>query len=157
MIFKSIFFRSLFSSRGRNVFLQLPISDLNRKRRTADNLDNWKSLPSHFKSKVWTHLVFFALKGKAELDMSKAICKLCNAHVVYCRNTTSLTAHLARHYPEVNVELIAKWSAAASQQILKAALYKLPSGSEKAKHITKSITDFICKGLRPYSVVKNTG
>ena len=35
-----------------------------------------KPPPSHFKSKVWTHFGFFALTGKAELDMSKTICKL---------------------------------------------------------------------------------
>ena len=67
-----------------------------------------KPPPSHFKSKVWTHFGFFALKEKVELDMSKAICKLCNAHAAYGGNTTTLTAHLARHHPEVNAELIAK-------------------------------------------------
>ena len=51
-----------------------------------------KPPPSHFKAKLWTHFGFFALKGKAELDMSKAICKLCNAHIAYCGNMINLTA-----------------------------------------------------------------
>ena len=95
------------------------------------------------------------MKVKYELDMMKAIRKLCNAHTTCCRNTANLTAHLARHHPEVNAELIAKQSAAASQQTLIAALYKLASSSEETKCITKSIADFICKDLLPYSVVEN--
>ncbi len=89
--------------------------------------------------------------------MSKAVCRLCHALVAYCGNTTNVAAHLARHHPEVNAELTFKLTAAASQQTLRDALYKLPSSSEKAKRITKSIADFICKDLRPYSVVENTG
>ena len=50
--------------------------------------------------------------------------QLCNAQVAYCRNMTILSAHLARHHPEVKADVIAKQSAAASQQTLKAALYK---------------------------------
>ena len=116
-----------------------------------------KPPPSLFMSKVWTHFGCFALKEKAELDMLKAICKLCNTHVAYCGNTTNLTAHLTRQDPEVNAELVANLCAAASQQTLKAVLYKLLSSSEKAKRITKSIADFICKDLWPHCVVENKG
>lgn len=115
----------------------------------ADNLQKCTEIkppPGQFKSKAWTHFGLFTLKGKAELDMLKAISKLCHAHATYCGNTTNITAHLSLHHPEVNAELVAnKRMATASQQTLKAALYKLPSSSEKAKRITKLIADFICK------------
>lgn len=122
----------------------------------ADNEQNNPELkppPSHFKSKVWAHFGFFALKGKGDLDMSKAVCRLRHAHIAYCGNTTNVTAHLARHHPE----LMTQRRPAAKQQTLKSALFKLPSSSEKAKRITKSIADFICKDLQPFSVVDNMG
>ena len=46
--------------------------------------------------------------------------------------------------------------ASIKQQTLDTCFSKLPSSSEKANRITESISHFICKDLRPYSVVENT-
>ncbi|GAA6092238.1 E3 SUMO-protein ligase ZBED1-like [Tachysurus ichikawai] len=84
--------------------------------------------------------------------MTKTVCKLCHTVIAYCGNTTDLSAHLARHHPELNFGLNAK-QPASSQQTLDVTLSKLPCTSEKAKCITESIALFI----RPYSVVENAG
>ncbi|KAL0151535.1 hypothetical protein M9458_053187 [Cirrhinus mrigala] len=113
--------------------------------------------PSHFKSKVWKHFGFHKLPGNEQLDMSKAVCKLCRILVTYCGNTTNMSAHLARHHPELNAKQPEKAEASASQRTLNETLYKLPSVSEKARRITESIAMFICKDIRPYAVVENDG
>lgn len=115
--------------------------------------------PMHFKSKVWTHFGFYKLQGKVELDMSKTVCRLCHGQLSYCGNTTNMTAHIARHHPEKKIELdqAKRRPLATVQQTLDSTLHKLPAGSEKAQRITTSIAHFICKDLRPYSVVENTG
>lgn len=118
--------------------------------------------PTHFKSKVWKHFGFYKLPGKTERDMRKGVCKLCRGLVTYCGNTTNLQAHLARHHPTlklatVNPEPPKPSSSGQQQQSIEDSLNKLPSGSEKAKRITRSIGQFIAKDLRPYSVVENEG
>lgn len=112
--------------------------------------------PINFKSKVWTHFGFYTVPGKTELGMTKAVCKLCHRPVSYCGNTTNMTAHLVRHHPDININQH-KRPAAACQQTLDGSLSKLPSSSDKAKRITTSIAHFMCKDLRPYSVVENVG
>ncbi|GAA6076760.1 zinc finger BED domain-containing protein 1-like, partial [Tachysurus ichikawai] len=54
-------------------------------------------------------------------------------------------------------EFRAEHQTTASQQTLDVTLSKLPCTSEKAKRITESIALFICKDIRPYSVVENAG
>lgn len=82
-----------------------------------------KPPPSHFKSKVWAHCGFFVLKVKGELDMSKAVCRLCRALATYCGNATDVAAHLARRHPEVNAKLSFRRTAAASQRTLREATF----------------------------------
>ena len=90
--------------------------------------------------------------------MTKAVCKLCHRQISYCGNTTNMSAHLVRHHPELKTKTDqTKLPTAASQRTLCGSLNKLPSTSDKAERITTSIAHFMCKDLRPYSVVDNTG
>ena len=89
------------------------------------------------------------------LDKEFAICKNCLAKVKYTGNTTNMHSHLVRHHPELAAE---ERNASVSQPTINTAFKaKLPSGSPRAASITKSIACFICKDLRPYSVVENEG
>ena len=45
--------------------------------------------PQQFKSHVWKNFGFHNLRGKNELDMSNAVCKLCHGKIKYCGNTTN--------------------------------------------------------------------
>ena len=56
--------------------------------------------PKHFTSKVWKLFGFNTLPGKTDLDMTHAVCRLCEALVKYSGNTTNLGQHLTRHHPE---------------------------------------------------------
>ena len=113
-----------------------------------------KDAPSTFKSKVWTHFGFYHTDS-ATLDKEFAICKNCLAKVKYTGNTTKMHSHLVRHHPELAAE---ERNASVSQPTINTAFKaKLPSGSPRAASITKSIACFICKDLRPYSVVENEG
>lgn len=114
------------------------------------------SAPSRFKSQVWKLFGFYTLPGRAALDLTKTVCKLCHTVIAFCGNTTNLSAHLARHHPKLNFGLNAN-QPAASQRTLDVTLSKLPSTSEKAKRITESIGLLICKDIRPYSIVENAG
>ena len=55
------------------------------------------SKPSQLKSDVWNHFRFKTAKDK-ELDKTKVVCKVCQAELSYCRNTTNLRNHLTRYH-----------------------------------------------------------
>ncbi|XP_061108746.1 E3 SUMO-protein ligase ZBED1-like isoform X2 [Conger conger] len=119
-----------------------------------------KPAPAAFKADVWTHFGFHEEKeGSKEVDKSHAICKLCHARVKYCGNTTNLRAHLARHHADVRLTFPANAKRVDSSQPTLGQVYaaKLPPTSTRATKITLSIIQFICKDLRPLSVVENEG
>ncbi|XP_048017725.1 E3 SUMO-protein ligase ZBED1-like [Megalobrama amblycephala] len=114
-----------------------------------------KDPPASFHSKVWRHFGFYeTVDGKA-LDKNYAICKNCFAKIKYNCNTTNLQMHLVRYHGEL---LSGDNEGKPSQPTITTAFKaKLPFGSPRAQSITKSIAEFICKDLRPYSVVENDG
>ncbi|KAJ8380238.1 hypothetical protein SKAU_G00010160 [Synaphobranchus kaupii] len=63
-------------------------------------------------------------------------------------------SHLVRHHPDLASEEKTAGSQPTIDSVFKA---KLPFASPRAASITKSIAGFICKDLRPYSVVENEG
>lgn len=128
------------------------------KRKMADNPTPLKIKPAplHFKSKIWAQFGFYTLPGNTELDMTKILCKLSHGQVLYSCNTTNMSAHLAWANPWTKM-VQAKQPLAASQWTLDGTLNKLPSGSDKVRWVTMSVTHFICKDLCPYSVVENMG
>lgn len=72
------------------------------------------------------------LPGKADLDMTKAVCKLCHGQLSYFDNMANITAHHAHHHPELLREQF-KQPARVQQQTLDGTLYKLSSESENLK------------------------
>lgn len=70
----------------------------------------------------------------------------------YCGNTTNLQNHLNRHHPET---LSAKTCKRNKTVLEKAFAVKLPSNSPCAQKLTEAVVTFICKDIRPYSIVND--
>lgn len=121
------------------------------------------------KSKVWTHFGF-CKKGDA-LDKSLAVCRVCKAEIKYNGNTTNLSMHLLRRHgiasterktstsvvPEAAAAAVPKASSETASSLANIFTQKFGQNSPRAKAITASIARFICKDMRPYSVVENPG
>lgn len=107
--------------------------------------------PETLKAAIWHHFGFRSNKEN-ELDKSKAICKACQMEVKYCGNTTNLRNHMMRHHQDI----ISKPATGPQQMTLKQTL-QLPTNSARSVKITEAIAGFICKDMRPYSVVENVG
>lgn len=110
-----------------------------------------------FRSDVWTHFGFLCKPRTQETDKSKMVCKLCQAELKYNSNTANLRNHLSRHHADALQQPMAKPVDSKQTQLDKAFVCKLPPNSVRAQKITKSVAVFICKDLRPYSVVENQG
>ncbi|XP_056116473.1 E3 SUMO-protein ligase ZBED1-like [Rhinichthys klamathensis goyatoka] len=108
--------------------------------------------PETFKAAIWHHFGFRTSNTENELDKSKAICKACQMEVKYCGNTTNLRNHMMRHHQDI----LSKPATGPQQMTLKQTL-QLPTNSARSVKITEAIAGFICKDMRPYSVVENVG
>jgi len=110
------------------------------------------------KSNVWKHFGFRKNAGK--LDKSVALCKLCRAEIKYTGGTTNFATHLKRRH-EIDLSSPTstqpKASCSKSEESLSPFFQKLNHNSKRAQSVTAAITKFICKDLRPYSVVENEG
>lgn len=119
--------------------------------------------PSKLKAKIWAHFGFYRAVEGRELDMNFAVCRLCKCKVKYCSNTTNLHLHFSRHHPEQQMLTAGAMQATSGNSVLcqpkmsDALKFKYPSTSARAQKITEALLCFICKDLRPYSVVDNEG
>ena len=69
-----------------------------------------------------------------------------------------MQSHLQRHHPDLLAVRAAEANASGKQAAVNALFNaKRPFSSPRAVNITKSIATFICRDLRPYSVVENEG
>uniref|UniRef100_A0A3Q1GP89 T-cell immunomodulatory protein-like n=1 Tax=Acanthochromis polyacanthus TaxID=80966 RepID=A0A3Q1GP89_9TELE len=114
--------------------------------------------PALLKSPVWDHYGFPEKYEKVEkqVDKTKAVCQHCEAVLNYASsNTLNLDTHLKKHHLSVTIPT-AKKKQQTVQTMLSTSFHQiLPSNSERAKAITKSIGVFIAADLRPYSVTGN--
>ena len=101
--------------------------------------------PSHLKADVWLHFRFKTHKDTQELDKNKAVCKLCKIEVKYCGNTTNLPDTQSAKTP------------LQQSSVDKAFVCKLQPDSLSERKITAAAATFICKDIRPYRVVENSG
>lgn len=108
--------------------------------------------PSQMKSGVWKHFDFKTNDDGSE-DRAKIVCRICQIELNYCRNTTNMWNHVTRYHAAL---LASDKPPVATQTKLKDVL-ALPSQCPRALRITEAIAKFICKDLRPYSVVENEG
>ena len=96
--------------------------------------------------------------------MTQAVCKACKKKINYTSNTTNLRYHTSKHHPdefekdEPSTRGGSLVSGGSSQLTLEEAVkVKFPTTSTKSKKITQALLGFICKDLRPLSVVENAG
>ncbi|XP_073701142.1 E3 SUMO-protein ligase ZBED1-like [Garra rufa] len=113
--------------------------------------------PAAFKVDVWAYFGFKTKEGSCDFDKSHAICKLCNARVKYSGNTTNLRSHVARHHNNVALQANEKRVDPGQRTIQEVNFSKLPATSTRTTKITQSVLSFICKDMRPLSVVENEG
>ncbi|XP_074518369.1 E3 SUMO-protein ligase ZBED1-like [Halichoeres trimaculatus] len=113
--------------------------------------------PPGYKSAVWQHFGFRWKDGST--DKTRAICKQCRHEIKYSGNTTNLAGHLKNKHgidPQANVSIAAD-VAACSAPLTNFFQQKLNNNSKRAMNITSAISFFICKDMRPYSIVENDG
>lgn len=133
--------------------------------------DEREIIKPSLRSSVWKHFGF-CKKGDI-LNKSLAVCSLCKGQIKYNGNTTNLSNHLLRRHgishnadrpgtscgvptaaaTQGNVSL----SSAEASGIASMFSQRLGQNSARAKNITAAIAKFICKDMRPYSVVENPG
>lgn len=113
--------------------------------------------PAAYKAEVWRHFGFLHKVGCAEIDKTHAVCKMCRARIKYSGNTTNLRAHLVRHHEDLPLASNAKRLNPSQLTLDKVQSPKLPPTSSRATKITQSVIYFICKDMRPLSVVENDG
>ncbi|CAI5660053.1 unnamed protein product, partial [Oreochromis niloticus] len=115
--------------------------------------------PAAFKADVWTYFGFRTKEGGKDYDKSYAVCKICTARVKYSGNTTNLQTHVSRHHSDVasNANFKTKRGDPTQRTIEEVNFSKLPATSTRATKITQSVLVFICKDMRPLSVVENKG
>ena len=121
------------------------------------------------RSSVWKHFGF--CKDGDVLNKSLAVCRICKGQVKYNGNTTNLSNHLLRrhgisnHTDRPGTSCSAPAATAAQGKVNSAEAsglacmfsQRLAQNSARAKNITATIAKFICKDMRPYSVVENPG
>lgn len=113
--------------------------------------------PVGCKSAVWKYFGFSKKEGK--INKTHAICKKCKAEIKYTGNTTNLAVHLKRKHGVDNVSLSTTPSKASTESPSLENYFsqKLSHNSKRAMNVTSAISYFICKDMRPYSVVENEG
>ena len=115
--------------------------------------------PDNFRSTVWRFFGFWSVGGKV-VDKSKAVCKLCDAELAYHSTTTNLRMHLIVVHPtEWNKVGEDEADGPLPKQPKLTAFYSLTTSLPAAKQeaITKKLTEFICKDMRPISIVDGIG
>lgn len=114
--------------------------------------------PTHLKSSVWKYFGFYTLDGN--INKEKAVCRLCKKQFSYAKTTTNLRAHLLSAHPDDATELEGTSGAAKSNVQSRLTTYytsaaALPEVRKRA--ITNQIATFICKDMRPVSVIEGAG
>ena len=118
------------------------------------------------RSSVWKHFGF--CKDGDVLNKSLAVCRICKGQVKYNGNTTNLSNHLLRRHGishntdrpgtscSVPAATAAKGKVNSAEASGLACMFsqRLGQNSARAKNITATIAKFICKDMRPYSVVE---
>ena len=97
----------------------------------------------------------YDIEGKKDLDKSHTTCKLCRTKLKYFGNMTNMRNHITRFQPEEQEKQLVV--VASNQRTIEQAITNFPPNSRRVKQITNSITTFIAKDLRQYSVVENQG
>lgn len=98
---------------------------------------------------MWTHFGFQTKEGSKDC----AGYEICKARVKYSGNTTNVRALVTTHHGKVASKANVKRVDAAQRTTEEVNFSKLPAISTHATKITWSVLCFICKDMRPLSVV----
>ena len=116
--------------------------------------------PKNLKSAVWKKFGFPSRNGKIT-SRETVICKLCCKSLKYHSTTSNMSAHLhSVHYSEYAEQLAAEEEPRSKQPRITSFLPPsssrcLPAGRQET--ITKKLTEFICKDMRPVNISQGAG
>ncbi|RXM97388.1 Zinc finger BED domain-containing protein 1 [Acipenser ruthenus] len=121
--------------------------------------------PPSMKSKYWRHFGFWTIGGQIE-NKKNVVCKLCKRELPYNSNTANIR-HLEKHHPLECSEIHGKEEGSETagpscpKQPRMTAFFQQTSAAalpgQRSEAITKSLVKFICKDMRPISIVEGDG
>lgn len=113
--------------------------------------------PENLRSVIWKNFGFWSVNGTIG-NRDKVICKLCKRELPYHSGTTNLRSHMQFHHPAEYKELTEEGPSAAKQPKL-TAFFSPPAAlsATRKEAITSQLTKFICKDMRPISIVEGEG
>ncbi|KAI7801081.1 putative zinc finger BED domain-containing protein 1-like, partial [Triplophysa rosa] len=115
--------------------------------------------PKDLKSAVWRFFGFWSVKGYI-IDKTNVIFKLCKKPLLYHSTTSNLTTHMQSCHPEEFSRECHDEGPALKQSSV-TSFYTTnttqPLPSAKQEEITQKLTEFICKDMRPISIVDGEG
>ncbi|XP_069134524.1 E3 SUMO-protein ligase ZBED1-like [Argopecten irradians] len=115
------------------------------------------------RSRVWTHFGFYKIKeggpSKENLDMTKAICKICRRSYANKGNTTNLAVHLDMYHTELSATgtTVKQKLTGLKQAKLSFEVPKSTAGisSLKSTEIDDALLQLLCQKALPISLVDN--
>eukprot|EP00096_Caligus_rogercresseyi_P001805 TRINITY_DN1305_c0_g4_i1.p1 TRINITY_DN1305_c0_g4~~TRINITY_DN1305_c0_g4_i1.p1 ORF type:complete len:197 (-),score=3.47 TRINITY_DN1305_c0_g4_i1:609-1199(-) len=114
--------------------------------------------PRNLTSSVWKFFGFWAERGKILEPRQKVICKVCKVELAYHSTTSNMWAHLSTAHPDDLARV--EGGPSAKQPRLDSFLKPTATSSLAAPRqeaITQKLVKFVCKGMRPISVVEDEG
>ncbi|XP_038673793.1 E3 SUMO-protein ligase ZBED1-like [Scyliorhinus canicula] len=123
------------------------------------------------KSKVWKYFGFDTDAEGCILQWKKIYCRVCRAQIAYSGNTSNLAYHLEKNHPSEFHQVVKSNAEQAREpftsNFLKSeseavylsnqdAIFKTCYSQDSKRHheLTTMVTNFICEGLYPVSVVE---
>ncbi|XP_078401208.1 E3 SUMO-protein ligase ZBED1-like [Cetorhinus maximus] len=123
------------------------------------------------KSKVWKYFGFDTDAEGCILQWKKIYCRVCRAQIAYSGNTSNLAYHLEKNHPSEFHQVVKSNAEQAREpftsNFLKSesegtylsnqdAIFKTCYSQDSKRHqeLTSMVTNFICEGLYPVSVVE---
>lgn len=113
--------------------------------------------PQNLKSHVWKHFGFWSVDGKIVEPRDKVVCKLCKIELAYHSTTSNMRSHLENVHP--NEHGIMCGTPAKQPRLDNYFAPTATSSLSATRHeaITQKLISFICKDMRPISVVDGAG
>ena len=113
--------------------------------------------PKNLKSDVWKYFGFWAVDCKLVEPTDKVVCKLCKLALAYHSTTSNVRLHLQNVHPS-EYGIICGTSAKQPRldtDFAPSVTSSLPAARQEA--CTQKLISFICKDMRPISVVDGIG
>uniref|UniRef100_A0A673GRL3 BED-type domain-containing protein n=1 Tax=Sinocyclocheilus rhinocerous TaxID=307959 RepID=A0A673GRL3_9TELE len=116
-------------------------------------------MSKHLKSAVWHFFGFWSVNGEI-IDKTNIICKLCKKPLLFHSTTSNMRTHMQSCHPE-QFSQECHDEGPALKQFRVTSFYTTnttnPLPAAKQEEITQKRTEFICKDMRPISIVDGDG